>query len=319
MSIVKHLIISGGGPLIFQSMGIIQHLEKNKLFNRTDIKSIYGTSSGAIVGLFICLGYEWNVINKFMIERPWENLYYIGTEQIYNSFQQCGLFNRNIFIKSYKSLFEAKDISIDVTMKEFYEHTKIDYHLITYDVNNLQMEDISHETYPDIKVIDAIHMTSCLPIFFAPVFYEKKCFIDGGIALNYPLKLCVEKYTNKEEILGIKHVYTSNEENKIITKETGILEYFFNIFYKLVKNISKENKYHDDELSNIKHEIICYEKHMTINLIITTLKKQEKRNELLENGIKIANQYCEQLKEKNNELYNVNDIDIDDINLKNSN
>ena len=194
MSSVKHLIISGGGPLIFQSMGIIQHLEKNNLFKRSNIKSIYGTSSGAIVGLFICLGYQWEVINKFMIERPWENLYYIGTEQMYNGFKQCGFYNREIFVKSYKSLFDAKDISIDVTMKEFYELTNIDYHLITYEVNNLQMEDISHETYPDIKVIDAIHMTSCLPVFFTPVFLENKCFIDGGIVLNYPLKLCIDKY-----------------------------------------------------------------------------------------------------------------------------
>lgn len=296
MSLIKHLIISGGGPLIFQSMGIIQQLEKNKIFDRTNIESIYGTSSGAIVGLFICLGYEWDVINKFMIERPWENLYYIGTEQIYNGFKQCGFYNRDILVKSYKSLFEAKDISIDVTMKELYELTNIDYHLISYEVNNLQMEDISHETYPDIKVIDAIHMTSCLPVFFTPVFIENKCFIDGGIALNYPLNLCVNKYKNLEEMLGIKHEYTS-DENKNITTETGIFEYFLNIFYKLVKNISKQ--YHNiNEQFNIKHEIVCYEKYMTLNSIITSIKKSEKRKELLENGIQIVNQYCEHLEKK---------------------
>lgn len=300
MSMVKHLIISGGGPLIFQSMGIVQHLEKNNIFNKSNLTSIYGTSSGAIVGLFICLGYEWDVINKFMIERPWENLYYIGTEQIYNGLKQCGFYNRDIIVKSYKSLFEAKDISIDVTMKEFYERTNIDYHLITYEVNSLQMEDISHETYPDIKVIDAIHMTSGLPVFFRPVFIDNKCFIDGGIALNYPLKLCIDKYKNKEEMLGIKHIYTNDEVNKNITTETGIFEYFLNIFYKLVKNISKENHNTVDEQYNIKHEIVCYEKYMTLNSIITCLKQQEKRNKLLENGIKIANQYYEQLEELEN-------------------
>lgn len=298
MSSVKHLIISGGGPLIFQSMGIIQHLEKNNLFKRSNIKSIYGTSSGAIVGLFICLGYQWEVINKFMIERPWENLYYIGTEQMYNGFKQCGFYNREIFVKSYKSLFDAKDISIDVTMKEFYELTNIDYHLITYEVNNLQMEDISHETYPDIKVIDAIHMTSCLPVFFTPVFLENKCFIDGGIVLNYPLNLCIDKYKNKEEMLGIKHQYTNDKANKNITTEMGIFEYFLNIFYKLVNNISKQSCNNIEEQSNLKHEIICYEKYMTLNLIITSLKNSEKRKELLENGIQIANQYCQQLEDK---------------------
>ena len=67
-------------------------------------------------------------------------------------------------------------------------------------------------------------------------------------------------------------------------------------FYKLVKNISKQN-YNIDEQSSIKHEIICYEKYMTLNSIITSLTKSEKRNDLLENGIQIAKQYCEQLED----------------------
>jgi len=295
---IKHLIISGGGPLIFQTIGIVQQLEEKKIFNRSNLTSIYGTSSGAIVGLFICLNYDWDVINKFMIERPWENLYYIGTQQIYNGINQCGLYNSDIFIKSYKTLFEAKDVSIDITLKEFYELTNIDYHLISYEINNLQMEDISHETYPNLKVIDAIHMTACLPIFFTPVFIENKCFIDGGIVLNYPLSLCIKKYENKEEILGIKHIYTNNAKNKNITSKTKLLEYFLNIFYKLIKNISNVNNC-EVNLINIKHEIKCYEEYMTFNLIVNTLKSSEKRRELLENGIKIVEQYYDNLKLEN--------------------
>lgn len=291
MSLIKHLVLSGGGPIVFQTIGIIQHLEKSKIYDRLNLKSIYGTSSGAIVGLFICLGYDWDVVNKFMIDRPWQNLYNIGSDELYNGFKQCGFFNRDIFIKSYKSLFEAKDLSIDITMKELYNHTKIDYHLISFELNYLQMTDISHETYPDLKVIDAIHMTSCLPIFFTPVFIENKCFIDGGIVLNYPLGLCVEKYGNVDEILGIRHIYT-NDEDKNITHNTTIFEYLLNIFYKLLKNISKENK---SEVYKIKHEILCYEKHMTLNLILTTLKSSENRNELLKKGIQIATEYLQHL------------------------
>ena len=292
MSLIKHLVLSGGGPIVFQTIGIIQHLEKSKIYDRLNLKSIYGTSSGAIVGLFICLGYDWDVVNKFMIDRPWQNLYNIGSDELYNGFKQCGFFNRDIFIKSYKSLFEAKDLSIDITMKELYNHTKIDYHLISFELNYLQMTDISHETYPDLKVIDAIHMTSCLPIFFTPVFIENKCFIDGGIVLNYPLGLCVEKYGNVDEILGIRHIYTNNDEDKNITHNTTIFEYLLNIFYKLLKNISKENK---SEVYKIKHEILCYEKHMTLNLILTTLKSSENRNELLKKGIQIATEYLQHL------------------------
>lgn len=292
MTLIKHLILSGGGPLIFQTIGIMQYLESQNIYLRENIKSIYGTSSGAIVGLFICLGYNWDVINKFMIERPWEHVYYIDSERIYNGFKQCGVFNNDIFIKSYKSLFEAKDLSIDITLQDFYKITDIDLHMISYEINNLKMEDISHETYPNLRVIDAIHMTACLPMIFTPVFIQEKCFIDGGIVLNYPLKLCIEKYKNKNEMLGIKHIYLNDLLDKNITKTTRIFEYIINVFYKLIQNLTLE----DNTIYNeIKHEIICYEKHMTFNLIISCITNSEKRKEILDNGIQKAMEYCKTL------------------------
>jgi len=293
---IKHLVLSGGGPLLFQTIGIVQQLENQNIFSRTNIESIYGTSSGAIVGLFVCLGYDWNVIDKFMIERPWEQLYYINTERIFNSFKQCGIYDHNIFIKSYKSLFEAKDISIDITMKEFYELTKIDYHLISFEINKLQLEDISHETYPDVKVIDAIHMSACLPIIFAPIFIESKCFIDGGIIMNYPLQLCIDKYkSNEKYILGVKHIY-NNETNSetMITKKSTILEYISYIFVKLLRNNSLDTNELNKE---IKYEIVCYEDFMSLNQITNTLKSSDKRTELLEKGIAIANNYINEWKD----------------------
>ena len=290
---IKHLVISGGGPLIFQTIGIMQCLEQQNIYSRPNIKSIYGTSSGAIVGLFICLGYEWDVITKFMIERPWENLYYIDTQRMYNSIFQCGLYDTDIFIKSYKSLFDAKDIPIDITLKEFYDITKIDYHLICSEINNLQIEDISHETYPDLKVITAIHMTSCLPIFFRPIIIGEKCFLDGGIIMNYPLQLCIDKYKNNNEILGIKHTHSNDKKKNNITENTKLFDYFINIFSKLIRNICMD-KYNNNF---IKHELVCEEKFMTLETIFSSLKNVEIRRELLEKGIKQASEYCVSLED----------------------
>lgn len=297
MSIIKHLVLSGGGPLIFQTIGIMQHLEKKNIYTRTNLQSIYGTSSGAIVGLFICLGYDWDVINKFMIERPWNNLYYIDSERIYNAIFQCGVYDSDIFIKSYKSLFEAKDVSIDITLKEFYELTKIDYHLISSEINNIKIEDISHETYPDLKVIEAIYMTACLPVFFKPMFIDDKCFLDGGIIMNYPLQLCMNKYNNKDEILGLKHIQKDGGKNENqITQTIGIFEYIFKIVSKLIRNVCIDDK---NEITGIKHEISCDEKCMTLELILSSLKHSETRRELVEKGITKASEYCDTLEDSN--------------------
>ena len=50
---IKHLVISGGGPTMFQSLGAIQYLEQNGYLNLNNIETIYGTSAGAFVSVFI--------------------------------------------------------------------------------------------------------------------------------------------------------------------------------------------------------------------------------------------------------------------------
>jgi predicted acylesterase/phospholipase RssA len=55
---IKHLVICGGGPSIFQSLGAIQRLEQQKFIEMPNIQTIYGTSAGAILGVLLCLFFE---------------------------------------------------------------------------------------------------------------------------------------------------------------------------------------------------------------------------------------------------------------------
>ena len=71
---IKHLVISGGGPIMVQVLGAIQNLEKNNFIDMKNIESIYGTSAGAIVGILICLKFDWETINDYIIKRPWNSI-----------------------------------------------------------------------------------------------------------------------------------------------------------------------------------------------------------------------------------------------------
>ena len=75
---IKHLVISGGGPSMIQTLGVIQHLEDQAFICLKNIESIYGTSSGAIVGVLISLGYDWETINDYIIKRPWQDVFNIS-------------------------------------------------------------------------------------------------------------------------------------------------------------------------------------------------------------------------------------------------
>jgi predicted acylesterase/phospholipase RssA len=80
---IKHLVLSGGGPIMIQLLGAIQHLEANNFIDLKNIESVYGTSAGAIIGVIICLKYDWETINEYIIKRPWQDVFIIKVEKIF--------------------------------------------------------------------------------------------------------------------------------------------------------------------------------------------------------------------------------------------
>lgn len=61
---IKHLVISGGGPLGLRFLGALEHLEQHNYWKLQDIESIYATSIGSIIAVFICLAFDWDTLNK---------------------------------------------------------------------------------------------------------------------------------------------------------------------------------------------------------------------------------------------------------------
>lgn len=55
---IQHLVIGGGGPFGFTAFGVLKHLHDVGFWNIKNIKTIYATSIGALVGAF----YYWVMI-----------------------------------------------------------------------------------------------------------------------------------------------------------------------------------------------------------------------------------------------------------------
>jgi predicted acylesterase/phospholipase RssA len=285
---IKHLVISGGGPIMIQILSAIQELEKNKILNINDIESIYGTSAGAIIGIIIALKFEWEIINDYIIKRPWQDVFPIKVQNILEAYTKKGIFDIKTIEKCFKPLFDAKDISLDINLKDFYELTKIDLHLFTFEINEYKIYDISHKSHPDLSVMKAIQMTSSIPILMTPLCIDNKCFIDGGVACNYPLNFCIESDKDENEILGFKNKYLEN--NSIINEETTLLDYLLNFLFKAIFSIN--TKYIQP---SIKNEIIFDASYLSLEVLKNTFSKIEVRKELFEKGRETAIQFIDSL------------------------
>jgi predicted acylesterase/phospholipase RssA len=233
---IKHLVLSGGGPTMLQTIGVLYYLETNDYLSFKNIETIYGTSAGTIIGTIIALNFDWETVNDYLIKRPWQDVFPINIKNILDAYNKKGLFDETNIKKCFQPLFDAKNISIDINLEDFYNLTKIELHFITFEINEYKTHDISVLTHPKLSIITAIQMSCCLPILFTPVFIEDKCYIDGGMTCNYPLNYCIESGKDLDEILGIKNKYSEN--NNFITSEINLLQFLFNFFYKTIFSIS---------------------------------------------------------------------------------
>jgi predicted acylesterase/phospholipase RssA len=281
---IKHLIISGGGPLGLRYLGALEKLEEKGFWEFDNIESIYGTSIGSIIGAFICLKYDWDTLNKYIIERPWHDAFKVNAKQIFDSYYNKGLFDKKLSEILFKPLLEAKDLSLNITLQEFYEYSKIDLHIFTFELNKFETVELSHTTHPDLSLLQALTMSSALPGIFMPVIIDKCCYIDGGVMCNYPLNQCLRDHTNKDELLGIKISY-SNENDKVanieVTTDSSLLEYVICLTINAMNYIRDSVK-----LENITNTVKCCitENPLTLDFIKESLRNQELRREWMKQG-----------------------------------
>jgi predicted acylesterase/phospholipase RssA len=285
---IKHLVISGGGPIMIQTLGAIQHLEKNGFLNFGEIQSIYGTSAGGIVGTLICLKYDWETINDYIIKRPWHDVFHVKVQSIFDAYTKKGIFDNEVIKKCFKPLLAAKDLALDINLEDFYNFSGIEIHFFAFEVNEYKVYDISYLTHPKMELLTAIQMTCGLPVLMTPVIIEDKCYIDGGMASNYPLDLCINSGKEPDEILGFKNKYA--EKENIINADSTLLDFVLTFLFKAVLSFNTENKQ-----PCIKHEVICDAQHLSVEVLKNALSSTDVRRSLFDNGVKSAELFLENL------------------------
>ena len=253
-SVIKHIVIGGGGTTGFMTFGALRCLQENAVWDIANIKTIYGTSIGSVVATSLALKYDWDTLLNYFIRRPWNKLYaYNKSDLILNLYNQKGVFKHSIFEKTIQPLIEGRGLSRDITMKEMFEYSKIDLHFFSLELNSMTKTDMSHKTHPDLKVTDAIYMSSACPILFAPFINgkTKSCYVDGGLICNYPVNECVEnEKCALDEILGMRNIFEHYVNP--VTDATSVFEYLASIYKQVTMYALNEQSY-----QQIPHEVVC--------------------------------------------------------------
>lgn len=306
---IKHLVISGGSVWGLYAFGAIFEAVTVGFLNIKDLKSMYLTSVGSIIGIMYSLGISETILKDYFIKRPWETVCKKSRCSVLEIYDNKGVIQNTFFENMFSPLLKSVDLTVDSTMMDLFLFNGIEIHIYTTELNSFQLVDISYKTHPDWRIVDAIHCSCSIPFIFSPMIKDGQCFLDGAFMLNYPIKKCIENVGNNiNEILSISlgnKAPGSPSTIQLVDEQSNIFDLFQLLLHHLTdfysKHIKKENVLLENSNSvggekcvkniNIPFEILFFSSLPTLEYCLNILYSKDERKSLIYNGINEMKKY----------------------------
>ena len=179
---VDTLLFSGCSTKGHAMIGSLMTLVNNKIFDLEKINTYICCSGGAIIGLLMSCGYSLSFIYRLSFSIDYKKL--LNIDDLNILFDKCGLFDNNVLIDLVEKILYKKFKKINITLKQLYNKTGKLFMIKVFNLTEKKYEYISYKTHPDLSVSKSIQMTTCIPILFKPVLYNKNYYLDGGLTGN---------------------------------------------------------------------------------------------------------------------------------------
>lgn len=283
---IKNIVISGGGQSIITFYGILKAANQSDFWKIENIKNIYGTSAGSLLSVLMALNLSWDVIDNYLIKRPWEKVFHVGINNVVSVIDEFGIFSIESIQQMLGPLFSYAEIPMDITLKDFNEKNGLNIYIYVTELNNFEYLSISHHTHPDWKVVDAVYASCSVPVLFSPIIKDEQCFIDGGILMDFPLEDCTS-HCSEEEIFAIKKI--NKTPLGTVTTESKLNDYLLILLKKCLHKVLPK---HDE---NIKNTVYVKEDMVSIENILEVASSQEIRLSMIQKGEELFHSFFQSL------------------------
>lgn len=184
---IYSLVFEGGGIKGIAHVGALQAVQEAGLFDV--VKCVAGTSAGSQVATLFASGFSQQEIRSIVENTPFKKFSDSScgcVRDIFRLFTRYG-YHKGDFMESYMNTILHEKFKIPrITFKELYDKTGIHLKLTGTCVSDRTLVWFDHEKTPFMEVAKAVRISSCIPLYFAPVKFEDKYYVDGGCLRNLP-------------------------------------------------------------------------------------------------------------------------------------
>ena len=200
----KNLVFEGAGIRGIAYAGVIDELEKAGIIKSSD--KVGGTSAGAVIALLISLNYTASEITSLISETDFNRFndgQFIFIGGIHRLKRYYGWYKGEKFLNWVEKLIIKKTGDADITFSDLHQKGFKDLYVTATCLNRQKLIILSRETYPLMKVKDAVRISMSIPIYFKAVFIDSQgaivkkpqdrsgvdVMVDGGIIGNFPINM----------------------------------------------------------------------------------------------------------------------------------
>ena len=214
----ENLALEGGSSKGYAYCGAIKKL--NDLGILQNLKRFSGSSIGALFASLLACNFTadeiYDMKDKFKFTNP-------GTcwiIKLYNIINRFGLYSTDDIKKNIMEILSAR-VDPEITLKDLFLKTDKDLVIVSCNANRKTPIYLHHQSYPDVKLIDAIIASITVPILFKPNKYNFEgtmdYYIDGGTVDNYPIWVF-----NDLKKLEDGKIYKINPKSKVPPTTLGL-------------------------------------------------------------------------------------------------
>ncbi|MFM1930834.1 MAG: hypothetical protein RL226_137 [Bacteroidota bacterium] len=194
------IVFEGAGIRGIAYCGVIRALEKDNKMD--EIRKFGGTSAGAITAMLLSIGYTSSEIESELAVLKLDKFnskkgFVFGALARMN--KQYGWYKTDELKKWLKNLILRKTGNAEIRLKDLPILGYGDLYCVATCLNKQSVRILSKDTYPEMKVYDAVAISCSIPWYFEAAFVDelgqvydtpapnRDVLVDGGIIANYPI------------------------------------------------------------------------------------------------------------------------------------
>ena len=194
----RYISFSASGSHGIAFMGVLACLEQDTdryTYWRNQLKGVAGTSGGSIAALAVALSLSAEDRNECLLPLGnFENMF--SDVDISLLINKYGANDGDEFKSAIEGILVKGGMSATSTLEDIHRLLRLKVVFVAHDLMSASQLYLSHETFPSMKVSDAIFSSCCIPGIFTPFqLSPSKTLCDGCLCeylpMCFPLEECL--------------------------------------------------------------------------------------------------------------------------------